>query len=103
MAIGIACARAVPVISVAILRTYLLLKLSPRSTATTCVQPGCFAPLFTFQERMIITRQRRQCSITDRGHSFDRHTVFLEAKTTAGQNFFIAACVQISKAAGEFD
>ena len=41
--------------------------------------------------------------IADIGHGLDGHAVFLQAKAAAGQDFFIAAGVQVRETAGKLD
>ena len=52
---------------------------------------------------MIVARQRCDGRIADRGHGLDGRAVFLQAEPAAGQDFLIAARMQIGKAAGKFD
>src|SRR5690554_2259489 len=60
------------------------------------------APLL-LQERIIITGQSSRRGIANMRHRLDSHSVLFQTKTTPRQNFFIAAGVQVGKAAGEFD
>src|SRR5690554_2990199 len=52
---------------------------------------------------MVITGQSSRRGIANMRHRLDSHSVLFQTKTTPRENFFIAAGVQVGKAAGEFD
>jgi len=55
------------------------------------------------QERMIIASQTGRSCVANGGNGVDRNPIFLKAETITFEDFFVAASMEVGKAAGEFD